>query len=108
MCALSTSWPALFCVRIGLCRLSSRDALGRSWIGTCAVVFRRSTLTAVPLSPEQAISALRASLSNAADDQGVLVNGINNLTPVDSNSITFPRNVNQVSCSNDLRCTNLV
>ena len=45
----------------------------------------------------QAISALRATLSGAADDQGILVNGLNNLTPVDNSSITFPRTVNQVS-----------
>ena len=45
----------------------------------------------------QAISALRATLSGAADDQGILVNGLNNLTPVDNSSITFPRAVNQVS-----------
>ena len=49
-------------------------------------------MAAVP----QAISALRAKLSKADDDQGILINGQPNLTPDDSNSITFPRTASQV------------
>lgn len=43
-----------------------------------------------------AISALRAKLSGAADDQGILLDGAPNLVPTDSNSITFHRNISQV------------
>lgn len=44
----------------------------------------------------QAISALRAALSGAPDDQGILLNGEANLVPADANAITFPRTVSQV------------
>ena len=44
----------------------------------------------------QAISALRAKLSGAADDSGILVNGTSSLVPTDMNAITFARNVSQV------------
>lgn len=44
-----------------------------------------------------AISALRAALSGAPDDQGILLNGTANLVPTDTSSITFPRTVSQVT-----------
>ena len=44
----------------------------------------------------QAISALRAKLSGAADDSGILVDGMSSLVPTDMNSLTFTRNVTQV------------
>lgn len=48
----------------------------------------------------QAISALRAKLSDAKDDQGILIGGNPNLTPDDSESITFPRTARQ-ACHRD-------
>jgi len=46
------------------------------------------------------ISAVRAALSGAADDQGVTldgsVNGLSNIVPADSNSLAFSRSVRQV------------
>jgi hypothetical protein len=42
------------------------------------------------------ISALRASASNAADDQGVLNNGMVNIFPVDTNALAFARTTAQV------------
>ena len=42
------------------------------------------------------ISALRASLSGAADDQGVLLNGVPNIVPTDNNGLAFSRSVRQV------------
>ena len=42
------------------------------------------------------ISALRATLSQAADDQGVVLNGNANIVPADSNSIAFSRTTRQV------------
>jgi len=51
----------------------------------------------------QAISALRAKLSDAKDDQGILIDGNPNLTPDDSESITFPRTARQV-CHWDTPC----
>lgn len=44
----------------------------------------------------QAISKLRATLSLAADDSGILVDGNVSLVPTDKNSITFARTTVQV------------
>jgi hypothetical protein len=43
-----------------------------------------------------AISALRASASGANDDQGVVVNGVANITPTDQNGIAYARTTTQV------------
>ncbi len=42
------------------------------------------------------ISALRASASGAADDQGVKLDGVVNIFPVDSNALAFSRTTTQV------------
>ena len=43
-----------------------------------------------------AISALRASASGEADDQGVVVNGVANITPTDANGLAYARTTAQV------------
>ena len=43
-----------------------------------------------------AISAVRAAASGAADDQGVVLNGVANITPTDANSLAFSRTTTQV------------
>lgn len=42
------------------------------------------------------ISALRASASGADDDQGVVLNGVANIVPLDENGLTFSRTTTQV------------
>lgn len=42
------------------------------------------------------ISAVRAAASGAADDQGVVRNGIANITPTDSNALAYSRTTTQV------------
>jgi hypothetical protein len=42
------------------------------------------------------ISALRAAASGAADDQGVVMNGVANITPTDKNALAFSRTTAQV------------
>jgi len=44
----------------------------------------------------QKISDLRAALSGAADDQGILLDGVANIVPADSNSLAFSRTTRQV------------
>ncbi|MGH6793675.1 MAG: ferritin-like domain-containing protein [Methylocella sp.] len=46
--------------------------------------------------PVQKISALRAKLSGANDDQGILLNGRANIVPADQNAIAFSRTTSQV------------
>ena len=44
----------------------------------------------------QKISAVRAALSGAADDQGVVLGGVDNIVPTDTNSLVFSRTTRQV------------
>jgi hypothetical protein len=44
----------------------------------------------------EAISAVRAALSGANDDQGVVMNGVANITPTDVNALAFSRTTAQV------------
>lgn len=44
----------------------------------------------------QKISALRAALSQANDDQGVVLNGVANIVPTDKNGLAFSRTTRQV------------
>ncbi|MGH6846706.1 MAG: ferritin-like domain-containing protein [Methylocella sp.] len=46
--------------------------------------------------PAARISALRAVLSGANDDQGILLNGHANIVPVDPDGLAFSRNTSQV------------
>lgn len=46
--------------------------------------------------PVAEISALRAKLSGANDDQGIVLNGVANIVPADQNAIAFSRTTSQV------------
>jgi hypothetical protein len=46
--------------------------------------------------PAQRISALRAELSGANDDQGIVLDGRANIVPVDNNGLAFSRTTSQV------------
>ncbi len=57
-----------------------------------------SALLTIRHSYLQAISSLRAALSGAADDQGITsATGGPNMTPVNSDAMTFARSPAQVS-----------
>lgn len=64
------------------------------WVDCIICLFHKVELTFSHIL--QAISALRAKLSGADDDSGILVNGTSSLVPTDMNAITFARNVSQV------------
>ena len=44
----------------------------------------------------QKISDLRATLCGAADDQGILLDGVGKIVPTDGNSLAFSRTTRQV------------
>jgi hypothetical protein len=48
------------------------------------------------------ISAVRVAASGAADDQGVIMNGVANITPTDNNALAFSRTKAHVLNSVDL------
>jgi ferritin-like protein len=81
--------------------LSSKTFLGYA-AGTLAVEayhaseIRTLLYIANLFQPAQRISALRAKLSGASDDQGIVQNGRANIVPTDPNALAFSRTTTQV------------